>query len=131
MSKQEIIDKMKAVFNLHPEIKLVYFFGSQVSGKTGPLSDFDFAFYVHEEDHKKIFDLKFVLFDEISRALGTDKIDIVILNLVEGPELKYNIIKEGELIFSQEPFKVLVEPKIIREYFDFHDILAHHQLTKA
>lgn len=131
MSKQEIIDKMKAVFNLHPEIKLAYLFGSQVSGKTGPLSDFDFAFYVHEEDHKKIFDLKLGLFDEISRTLGTDKIDIVILNLVKGPELKYSIIKEGELIFSQEPFKVLVEPKIIREYFDFHDILVHHQLTKA
>jgi predicted nucleotidyltransferase len=131
MKSREIIEKIKSVCSSHPEIKLAYLFGSQVSGKIGPLSDFDFAFYVDENEAKKLFDLKFALLDEISRALGTDKIDVVILNLVESPELKYNIIKEGELILVQEPFKVLIEPKIIREYFDFHDTLIHHHLTKA
>lgn len=131
MKKQEIVDKIKFIFDLHPEIKLAYLFGSQITGKTGPISDFDFAFYADSKDKKGLYDLRFVLMDEISRALGTDKIDVVFLNLTESPELKYSIIKEGELIFSQDPFKVLIEPKILNEYFDFRDILIRHHLTKS
>lgn len=131
MEKEEILPKIKPIFESYPEIKLVYLFGSLVSGKTGPLSDIDLAFYIDERDKKKLFELKFKLADEISRALGTDKVDIVILNLTDSPELKYNVIKEGELIFQRDPFKVLVEPRILNDYFDFHAILSRHNLTKA
>ncbi len=131
MEKSKIADKISPVIKSHSEIKLVYLFGSQVTGRTGRMSDFDFAFYVDEKDTKRLYNLKFKLMDEIGRALKTDKIDIVILNLTESPELKYNIIKDGELLFSEEPFKVLIEPKILNEYFDFHDILVRHNLTKA
>src|SRR3989304_9620093 len=127
----KIINKIKHVFLSHPEIKLLYLFGSQVNGKTGPISDIDFAFYADEEDKKKLYELKFVLMDKISRALKTDNIDIVILNLTESPELKYNIIKDGDLIYEKEPFKVIAEPKILNEYFDFYDILARYNLTKS
>jgi hypothetical protein len=76
-----------------------------------------------------MFDLKFELMDKISRVLGSDKVDIVILNLVESPEMKYNIVKEGKLIYEEEPYKVLIEPKILTEYFDFHSMLLRHNLT--
>jgi len=127
----EVKLKLRDIFKSHSEIKLAYLFGSQVSGEIGPLSDFDFAFYADEREIKKLFDLKFILMDEISRALKNDKIDVVILNLAESPELKYNIIKEGELIFSEEPFKILIEPRILSEYFDFHDMLIRYRLTRA
>lgn len=122
---------LKLIFKSFPEIKLVYFFGSQVAGKTGPLSDYDFAFYLKSENGQKMLETKFVLQDKISRLLKTNEIDIVILNLTESPELKYQIIKEGKLIFEKEPYKVLVEPKILNEYFDFHSFLLQHNLTKA
>jgi len=130
MQKAEILNKVKDICDAHPEIKLAYFFGSQVSGNTGLLSDFDFAFYADEKDRVKLFDLKINLMSKISLALGTDKIDVVILNLTESPELKYGIIKDGELIIAEEPYKVLIEPRILHEYFDFHEILARHHLTK-
>jgi len=115
----------------HSEIKLAYLFGSQVTGDTGALSDYDFAFYVDEKDSKKLYDLKFILMDEISRTLKTDRIDIIILNLTDSPELKYKIIKEGRLLYSEEPFKVLIEPRILNDYFDFHETLVRYQLTKS
>ena len=130
MKKTEILNKIRHICDAHPEIKLAYFFGSQVSGNTGSLSDFDFAFYADEKDRIKLFDLKLDLMSEISQELATDNIDVVILNLAESPELKYSIIKDGELILAQEPFKVIVEPKILREYFDFHKILTQHHLTR-
>lgn len=124
-------EKLKDIFRDYPEIKLVYFFGSRAINKSGPLSDYDFAFYFNKINKKKILDIKFILFDRIGRLLKTDKIDIVILNLAEKPELKYRIIKEGKLIFEREPYKLLAEPKILNEYFDFHNLLSRYNLTKA
>jgi len=125
------LEKLKEVFDSYPEIKLVYFFGSKARKKDGPLSDYDFAFYLEEKNKGKVFDIKFKLRSEISRLLKTDKIDVVILNFIKNPEMKYNIIKEGELIFEKEPFRVTVEPKILNEYFDFHSLLLRYGLTKA
>jgi len=110
---------------------MVYLFGSRVVGKEPPLSDYDFAVYLDTGDKKRMYEIKFELFDRISRMLKTDRIDIVILNLTESPELKYQIIKEGKLIFQIEPFKIIVEPNILNEYFDFQMILLRYNLTQA
>lgn len=120
MTKNQL-KKLNSIFKENPEVKLVYVFGSQVTGRRGPLSDYDFAVYLDLRDKKKIFALKFILMDKISRALKTDKVDLVILDITKSPELKFNIIKEGELIYEQEPFRVLIEPKIMMEYFDFQE----------
>jgi predicted nucleotidyltransferase len=125
------IRSLNRIFKLFPEIKLVYLFGSQVSGKKGPLSDYDFALYLDEKEEKKMFEIKINLITQLSDILKTDKIDVVILNTVESPELKYNIIKEGKLIYQKEPFKVFLEPKILNEYFDFRLSLLKYKLTKA
>lgn len=129
--KNKMLTQLKAIFQTCPEVKLVYFFGSQITGKSGPLSDYDFAVYLDTKDTKKMFDIKCDLQDKISRTLKSDKVDIVVINLTKSPELKYNIIKEGSLIFEREPFKVLIEPRILNEYFDFHALLVKHGLTKA
>jgi uncharacterized protein len=123
--------RLISVFNLYPQIKLVYVFGSMATGKAGPLSDYDFAVYLDEKNATERFNLRLTLMGELSQILDTDKIDLCILNDIEGPELKYNMIKEGKLIFEKEPFKVLVEPRILNEYFDFHDSLLKYNLTKA
>ncbi|MEW5907669.1 MAG: nucleotidyltransferase domain-containing protein [Patescibacteria group bacterium] len=125
------LSNLKKIFKFYPQIKLVYLFGSRAKGKTGPLSDYDFAFYIDEKDKKKVFELKFKLMDEITNELKTDKVDIIMLDTTEGPEIKYNIIKEGKLIYGKEPYKILIEPKIFNEYFDFISILKRHNLTKV
>ena len=100
-------------------------------GNGGPRSDWDFAFYLEEKDKKKIFNIKFQLMDEIGRALKTDKIDVIILNIVENLELKYEVIKNGQLIYEKEPYKVLIEPRILQEYFDYQIMMRKYNLTKS
>lgn len=124
------IKELRKIFKLYPEIKLVYLFGSRAKKDTGPLSDYDFAIYVETKDAKKRGELQLELIAELSRFLKTDKIDLVMLNLTESPELKYNIIKDGKLIFEKEPYRVLVEPTILNEYFDFRMCLLKYNLTK-
>lgn len=58
-----------------------------------------------------MYELKFQLQGELGRLLKTNKIDVVILNLTQNPEFKYKVIKNGSLIYKQEPFKFLVEPR--------------------
>lgn len=68
---------------------------------------------------------------KISRVLKTDKIDTVVLNHTDAPEIKYSIVKNGRIIYEVEPFRVLIEPGILNEYFDFRFLLRKHGLTKA
>lgn len=127
----KISEKLLPIFKEHPGIKLVYFFGSMAREESGPLSDYDFGIYTGERKTDKIFALKFFLQDKISRALGTDKVDVVMMDIAQSPELKYNIIKDGKLIYEIEPHRIVVEPKILNEYFDFHALLLRHGLTRA
>ncbi len=127
----EQLKKIKSFFKSYPAIRLVYFFGSHAKKEAGPASDYDFAVYLKEKDAKKMFDLKLSLMDKIGRLFKTDKVDIVILNTAESPELKFSIIKDGKLIFERGFDRVLVEPRIMNEYFDFHSLLVRHSLTKS
>ncbi|MBU4369495.1 nucleotidyltransferase domain-containing protein [Patescibacteria group bacterium] len=131
MTKKIFEKSFLSIFNSYPEIKLVYFFGSRAKNNYGPLSDYDFAIFLDEKDKKKMFKIKLEMLDKISRALKTDKVDIVILNILNAPEMKYNIITQGKLIFEKEPFKILTEPKILMEYFDFRMNLSKYNLIKT
>lgn len=130
MNEKELRN-LRDIFKKYPEIKVVYLFGSKARDTHGPLSDYDFAIYFDGKDTRKMFDIKLELLDRLSRSLKTDEIDIVVLNITEGPELKYQIIKEGEVIYEEQPYRILIEPKILNEYFDFHYMLSKYGLTKA
>jgi len=129
--KNKELDSLKTVFHKYPEIKLVYFFGSRAKRSCGPLSDYDFAVYFGDIKNNRMFAIKLNLIAQISRILKSDRIDLVILNLTKSPELKYVILKEGILVFEKEPYKVMVEPRILNEYFDFHKMLSKYGLTKV
>lgn len=129
MDKQ--IRNLGKIFKKFSAIGLAYFFGSRANGASGPKSDYDFAFYLDEKNKKKRFELRLKLIDALTKTLKTDEIDVIILNDAAGPELKYNIIKNGVLLYKKEPFKVLMEPRIMNEYFDFRQSLIKYGLTKA
>lgn len=114
-----------------PQVKLAYLFGSQVSGEANKNSDYDFAFYIDEKNANIRNNIKLDLIIGLSKMLKTDDIDVVTLNDSDSPELNYNVIKYGKLLYEVEPFKVIVEPKILETYFDFISMLRRNNLTKA
>lgn len=125
------LDNIKGLFKKIPEIKLAYLFGSRAHEKAGPLSDYDFAIYVGTKSKKKAYEIKLSLMDQLSRLLKSDKIDVVILNSAASPEMKYHIITSGKLLFERTPYKVMIEPRIYNEYFDFRIILSRYGLTRS
>ena len=131
MDREFLIKKATSIFQGHADVKLAYLFGSVATGNTGPLSDYDFAVYLDTRNAARISQIKAALFNELSQALTTDHLDIVILDAAESPELKYAIIKDGVLLLARGDFKVMVEPRILNEYFDFMHLLRRHHLTRA
>ncbi len=125
------LEKVKEIIQSHPEIKLAYFFGSQATGNTGPMSDYDFAVYIDGLDGRERFDIKIKLMTSISSVLKTDAVDVVILNDLDMPELAYDIVAEGIVLHEDEPYRLLVEPRILESYFDFHTMLKKYGLTRV
>lgn len=116
---KELESKVKAVFEAYEEVKLAYIFGSHARGDTGPLSDYDFAVYFGGVSSVEAFNLKLALLNDLSRTLGTDAVDLVVLDDIDAPELGYRIVSEGKLLVDREPYKVIVEPRLMSAYFDF------------
>src|SRR3989344_5329151 len=125
------LDEIKHVLKQVGGVRLAYLFGSQASGQTGPLSDYDFAVYLGWKDRKKNFEKKIEIQNKISQVLKTNNVDVAVLNEIDEPEFKYSVITEGKLIFEKEPYKMLVEPAILNQYFDFHESLRKYNLTSA
>ena len=107
------------LFKVEPKIGFAYLFGSRAQGIAGTRSDYDVAIYFDESDVIKRHDLLFRLAGLISQKFKTDLIDVHSINDLQAPELKFSIIHDGILLFEREPHRVLAEPRILNEYFDF------------
>lgn len=85
------------------EIRLAYLFGSQASGRVGPLSDIDVAVLVDpkltERDRHSAVKQAFV---KLVRALHTDEIDLVDLGKAP-PSLINSIVSKGKIILDRDP----------------------------
>lgn len=129
MNSQSIKEKLAFLFEKYAEIGTVYLFGSQATGNADSRSDFDIAVYFSEQDVIRRHDVLFALSGEISRALNSDTVDIHSMNDITSPLLKYRIIQEGILLFEREPYRMILEPRILNEYNDFLYLLRKYRLT--
>lgn len=93
--------------------------GSQARGTAGPLSDVDIAVW-HDPalDPRGRLDLQLSLADEAGRALGTDEIDIVLLNRAP-PLMRHRAIRDARrLVERDHDERVRLETRAILEYLD-------------
>jgi predicted nucleotidyltransferase len=93
--------------------------GSQARGNPGPLSDVDIAVWHDPDlDPRGRFDLQLRLASEAGRALGTDEIDVVMLNHAP-PLMQHRAIREGRrLVERDHEERVRLETQAILDYLD-------------
>ncbi len=110
------IKKIFAAETNNDNILLAYIFGSQIKGKTGLLSDYDFAVFLFR---KPSFQFKYKLKNKLVNVLNSGQVDLIILN--DAPvEMKYNIIAEGKIIFQKNSIiKTEFEADTLSRYFDY------------
>lgn len=115
---EQLERKLREFFSRIEGVKVAYLFGSTVRGEANRLSDIDIAVLFDDGLlQKEAFDLELELISELTGLLKTDNIDLVVLN--NSPLLlKYNIIRDGIILKSDEPLRVKFETRIMCRYLD-------------
>jgi predicted nucleotidyltransferase len=131
MNYTDIAQKLYSIFEKYRSVGLAYLFGSHATGAVTQRSDVDIAVYFSEPDVIRRHHTLFALSGDISRALETDKIDIHSMNDIHSPLLKFRIMQEGMILFEREPYRIILEPRILNEYEDFLYLLRKHNLTSV
>ena len=119
------VEKLKNIFEDYPYIVSAYLFGSQASGKIGPMSDVDIAILLKEDAPKgrELIHEEDYLAYKIARALGVKEVDLIDLNS-QGLIFKHNILRTGKLIYDADPrFRISFEMRVITEFCDFEPTL--------
>jgi predicted nucleotidyltransferase len=93
--------------------------GSQARGTAGPLSDVDIAIWHYPAlDSRGRLDLRLSLAQDAGRALGTDEIDIVMLNRAP-PLMRHRAIRDGKRLVERDyDERVRMETRAILDYLD-------------
>lgn len=93
--------------------------GSQARGTAGPLSDIDIAVW-HDAGlgPRQRLDLQLRLVREASRAVGTNEVDVVMLNQAP-PLLRHRAIRDAvRLVERDRDERVRMEARAILDYLD-------------
>jgi hypothetical protein len=105
-------------------VLFAYLFGSHSTGRAGPLSDVDIAVYL--DDSVDALDTRLTLIDVVSRHLGSDRVDVVVLN--SAPiALAGRVVESRRVILDRDPFaRHRYESSIIRQFGDFRLVERRH-----
>lgn len=88
-----------------PEVAAVHLFGSLAKGTPRKLSDVDIAVTLAEEPggrEKGDLTRRLEYVAAAAKALGTDRLDLVVLNTAPLP-LRHAVFRDGKLVFVRDP----------------------------
>lgn len=123
------LTKLESFLEAEPSVRFAYVFGSRANDTAGPLSDLDVAVYLSPD--LDYFTHRLRLLEKLNRLLGTDAIDLVILN--EAPLLlSHRIVRDGYIIKDHREVRVRFEARTLNEYLDMAYLRrAHNNLEAA
>lgn len=102
------------------EVIFAYLFGSRASGDASALSDVDIAVYLVDSGVLRCHELKIDLYTSLSRGMGTNDIDIVVLNTTSNLVLLDEIIRGGLVLVDRNPdLRDEFEQRVLHRAIDF------------
>ena len=102
----------------HPKVGFAYLFGGLVRDRRSPLSDVDIAVWLTTT--RSAARTKQELLEHLVDVLGTEEIDLVVLNAQENVPLAGEVLKACRVIVDKIPFeRHKFESLAMRKYFDF------------
>ena len=113
------IDALSLAWSGDPDLAAIYLFGSRAGGRGGLRSDVDLAVVLRKElDADARWRKRLALLSDACQRLGTDAVDLVILEDVPAP-LGHRVLKWGRLLRDALPQRrAQVTEHILRRYLD-------------
>lgn len=108
-----------------PEVRVIYLFGSQLEGNTGPMSDYDLGVVLdHGTEARQI---QAHLAHVIASAMQANRVDVVLLH--SAPiELAYHVIANGKMLYRRDlDTLVEFEAHVLGRYGDYLPTLRAHR----
>jgi len=116
----ELKDILSQVMSRSQNVLFAYLFGSHITGMITESSDLDVAVYL-DKKHADIDDY-LSLHSALSRALKTDKIDLVILNNANNLILLDSIVRHGILVIEKDKDRrEEFELRVLHSAIDFRE----------
>jgi predicted nucleotidyltransferase len=116
----ELKDILSQVLSESQNVLFAYLFGSHITGMITESSDMDVAVYL-DKKHADIDDY-LSLHSALSRALKTDKIDLVILNNTNNLILLDSIVRHGILVIDKDKDRrEEFELRVLHSAIDFRE----------
>ncbi len=127
MERATLLKDLKEVLETDKEILFAYLYGSYIYNSIHFESDIDVAVYLMPSDMEEYIKKESKLLTALITKLHLDKIDLRILNTAPFL-LKYNVIKEGILIFVKDELeRVNFETKIMERFFELKPYLEEYR----
>jgi predicted nucleotidyltransferase len=106
------------------KVAFAYLFGSQTTGRVGPLSDIDIAVGFDESvASEERFALRLQVQGELGDLFKTDNVDVVVLNDAP-PLLAHRVVKEGRLLFcADHKGRLAFETTAVLKYLDWKPLI--------
>ncbi len=123
--KADLAERITDELSARPEILEAYLFGSRARGAGQAHSDVDIAVYVDEEKiEPRLFGYRAELTSALMSSLGTNSVDVVILNRAP-PLLYHRVLRDGSRLVSRDLRATTVrEGRALSRYCDFAPQLA-------
>src|SRR4029453_10668494 len=103
---EDLVDRIDALsqsWSGDPDLAAIYLFGSRAGGRGGLRSDVDLAVVLREDlDADARWRKRLTLLSDACRRLGTDAVDLVILEDAPAP-LGHRVLKGGRLLRDALP----------------------------
>jgi len=109
------------------EVLAAYLYGSQAEGRAGALSDIDVGVLIRGGlAEERLWRLEDALAADLRRVLGTDQVDLVVLNLAP-LSVRYEVITRGKVLYSADDgARADFESYTLRRYWDFEKYLEEY-----
>jgi len=114
-------------FEGRSEIIAVYLYGSHAEGHANALSDMDIGVLVRDGLAKeRLWELEDFLAADLGRALRTDNLDLIVLNLAP-LRIRYEVITRGKVLYSADDgARADFESYSLHRYWDFQKYLEEY-----
>lgn len=118
-----LLDILRVELSRRPEVLEAYLFGSQARGDAAAHSDVDVAVYVDREPEAP-FGYEAELGTVLMKALGTNRVDVVVLNRAP-PLLYHRVLRDGVRLVARDLRATTArEGRALSRYCDYRPQLA-------